>query len=85
MMIDVDPHCCLQRLARSRASHSCLLPAWMIYGTCRGGDVITGVEESDDGCSCRRRWSSLRNSVAREAALRLAETVSEKTSLLAVQ
>ncbi|GFV64430.1 hypothetical protein TNCV_955881 [Trichonephila clavipes] len=25
----------------------------MIYGTCRGLDVITGVEESDDGCSCR--------------------------------
>ncbi|GFX17266.1 nuclease HARBI1 [Trichonephila clavipes] len=50
----------------------------MIYGTCRGGDVITGVEESDDGCSCRRRWSSLRNSVAREDALRLAETPVEQ-------
>ncbi|GFW02996.1 hypothetical protein TNCV_156161 [Trichonephila clavipes] len=24
----------------------------MIYGTCRGGDLITGVEESDDGVLC---------------------------------
>ncbi|GFW54316.1 hypothetical protein TNCV_3702771 [Trichonephila clavipes] len=53
----------------------------MIYGTCRGGDVITGVEESDDGCSCRQRWSSLRNSVAREDALRLAETGKDSPSL----
>ncbi|GFU72285.1 hypothetical protein TNCV_1136141 [Trichonephila clavipes] len=77
---------CAQRVTRSRASHSCWIPSLKIYGVGRGGDASLERQASRRLMnSCRRRWSSRRNAVARDGALRLVEAVSERTSLLAVQ